>query len=125
VKKRHVRVGDELEEEEIVVVRGGELDPEILRTDALRYHSIYGSYGISVFAARDVTVDELAQQPPLIRFEILALATVGTLRASQLRLEPTGRNRRHFTVSFDDLDEGVDRLRRCEHRLWRNPYHEE
>jgi hypothetical protein len=27
--------------------------------DAVRYHSIYGTYGISVFAVRDATVDEL------------------------------------------------------------------
>jgi len=39
-------------------VRGGELDREILRTDALRNHAIYGTYGISVFAVRDLTFDE-------------------------------------------------------------------
>jgi hypothetical protein len=27
-----------------------------------RYYSIYGVYGISVFAVRDVTVDELASR---------------------------------------------------------------
>ena len=26
----------------------------------MRYHSIYGVYGISVFAVRDATIDELA-----------------------------------------------------------------
>lgn len=34
-----------------------------------RYHSVFGTYGISVFAVRDATLDELAQQPPLVRFE--------------------------------------------------------
>jgi hypothetical protein len=125
MKQRHIRVGDELDDDAIVVVRGGELNGEALQTDALRHHSIYGTYGISVFAARDVTVDELAQQPPLVRFEILVLVTVAVLRAAGLTLEPTGLNPRHFTVSFDDLEDGVERLRRCEHCLWRNPYHEE
>ncbi len=38
----------------------------MLRADAVRYHhSIYGTYGISVFTVRDATLDELAQQVPL------------------------------------------------------------
>jgi hypothetical protein len=40
---------------DIVLVRGGDLDPDILYADAARYYSIYGVYGISVFAVRDVT----------------------------------------------------------------------
>lgn len=65
-------------------------------------HTVYGTYGISVFAARDLTVDELAQQAPLIRFEQLTLMTAGALRVAGLRLEPTGRNPRRFDVAFDD-----------------------
>ena len=124
MKNRYIREGDRLEDAETVVVRGGELDAELLRADALRHHSVYASYGISVFAARGMTVDELAQQAPLVRFEVLTLVAVGAIREAGLRLEPTGRNPRHFTVSFDDLDDGVERLRCCQHSLWRNPYHE-
>ncbi len=40
----------------------GELDRFLLRDDALRNYTIYGVFGISVFALRDATVDELA--PP-------------------------------------------------------------
>jgi hypothetical protein len=122
-KQRHVRPNDRLDDDDTIVIRGGDLDPDIVRADALRYHSIYGEYGISVFAARDATVDELAQQVPLVRFEILTLVLVGDLRAAGFRLEATGRNPRHFTVAFDDLDRGVDALRSCEHRSWQNPYH--
>lgn len=124
-KQRHLRPGDRLDHDDIVVVRGGDLDPAGLRTDGERYHSIYGDYGLSVFAARDVAVDELAQQAPLVRFEVLTLVRVGVLRAAGFRLEPTGRNPRHFTVAFDDLEAGIDALRRCEHRRWVNPYHED
>jgi hypothetical protein len=125
VKQRFIREGDELRDNDIVVVRGGELDPDLVRTDALRNHSIYGTYGISVFAVRDATLDELAQQPPLVRFEHLALMTVGVVRSAGLRLEPTGRNPRHFDIGFDDLDLGVARLCACEHRVVANPYHED
>ena len=76
-KKRHIQ-GDQLDDDETVVIRGGVLDAVALRADAQRYHAIYGDYGISVFAARDATVDELAQQAPLVRFEILTLVRVGT-----------------------------------------------
>jgi hypothetical protein len=86
--------------------------------------SIYGVYGISVFALRDASLAELAQQVPLIRFPQLALVTVGTLRAAGLRLEATGRNSRHFTVILPELDAGVEVLCNCERRLWANPYHE-
>jgi hypothetical protein len=92
VKQRFVRVGDELADEVTIVVRGGVLDPGLLRRDALRNYAIYATYGISMLAARDLTVDELAQQVPLVRFERLTLMAVGTLRAAGLRLEATGRN---------------------------------
>jgi hypothetical protein len=96
----------------------------VLRSDAQRNAAVYGSYGISVFAARDVTVDELAQQVPLIRFAELTVVTVRALRAAGLSLEPTGRNPRHFDITFDDLEDGIARLLRCEHRTFANPYHE-
>lgn len=124
MKQRFIRVGDELTDEVTVVVRGGELEPELLREDAQRNHSIYGSYGISVFATRDITVDELAQQPPLVRFARLTLMTAGALRSAGLRLEPTGRNPHHFDITFDDPADGVARLLGCEHRTVINPYHE-
>ena len=107
-----------------VLVRGGELDPGAIRVDALRYYSIYGSYGISVFAVRDVTLDEMAQQVPLVRFAWLALIKVKYARRAGLRLEPTGRNPRHYTLGFDDLAEGIRQLAGCEHRVVPNAYHD-
>ena len=124
MKHRFLRQGDDLADSSEVVVRGGELDPELLRADALRNHAIYGTYGVSVFALRDAALDELAQLSPLVRFATLTLMTVGALRAAGLRLEPTGRNPRHFDVTFDDLDDGVARLAGCEHRTVVNPYNE-
>jgi hypothetical protein len=47
VKLRRLRDGDVLADGGVVLVRGGDLDPDILSEDAVRYHSIYGVYGIS------------------------------------------------------------------------------
>jgi hypothetical protein len=124
-KQRYVRHGDELRDDHTVVVRGGLLEADVIADDAERYHAMYGTYGISVFAARDVTIEELAQDPPLVRFPVLTLVRVGVLRAAGLCLEPTGRNPRHFTVAFDDLDTGVEALLHCEQQCWDNPYHED
>ena len=75
-KERFVRAHGPLGDDDIVVERGGELDAVVLRDDAARYHAIYDTFGTFVSAARDVTVDELAQEPPL-SFEVLALVGVG------------------------------------------------
>lgn len=124
MKQRYVRPGDDLQGNITVVVRGGTLDAGLLRQDAQRNHAVYNTYGISVFAARDLTVDELAQQPPLIRFGMLTVMSAGAIRRAGLRLEATGRNPRHFDICFDDLDDGIARLINCEHHTMVNPYHE-
>jgi hypothetical protein len=124
VKLRKLRDGDVLENGEVVLVRGGDLDPDVLRADAVRYHSIYGTYGISVFAVRDATLDELAQQAPLIRFGLLTVLRVRDVLAVGMRLEPTGRNLRYYTVGFDHLADGVRLLARCPHQVVPNAFHD-
>jgi hypothetical protein len=124
VKLRRLREGDVLEDGATVLVRGGELDPNLLREDAVRYHSIYGVYGISVFAIRGVTLEEMAQQVPLVRFERLTLLKVKDVVAAKLRLEATGRNPRHYTIGFDELADGIERLIRCRDQVVPNPYYE-
>lgn len=124
MKLRRLREGDVLDDGDVMLVRGGELDPGLLRADALRYHSVYGSYGISVFAIRGLTLEEMAQQVPLVRFERLTLIKVKDVRGAGLRLEPTGRNPHHYTVGFDDLDRGVTQLADCDHQIVPNLYHD-
>jgi hypothetical protein len=125
MKLRRLREGGVLEDGDVVLVRGGNLDPDILRADAVRYHSIYGTYGISVFAVRGVTVDELAQQVPLVRFDRLTLLRVRDVLTAGMRLEPTGRDPCHYTIGFDDLDDGVRRLVGCPHQVVPNAYHDD
>lgn len=125
MKQRYVRPDGDLTDETVVVVRGGVLDPALLAADARRAHAVYGVYAISVFAADGVSVDELAQEPPLVRFERLTWMTVGAIRRAGLALRPTGRNPRHHSIDFEDLDDGIGRLLGCEHRSTVNPYHQE
>lgn len=121
-RQRDVRDGDRLDDE-TVVVRGGLPDPGPLRADAERYQSIYGEFGITVLAAR--SGDWIShQQVPLVRFETLTLVTVRAVRDVGFRLDPRGRNPRHFTVVCQDLDAGVDALVGCGQLNWVNPYHE-
>lgn len=89
MKMRFVRPGQSLGNDH-AVARGGGLDPEVIRADARRMFSVYGVFGVSVLAVRDVTLDELAQQPPLVRFAELTLLRVGRLRAAGLGFEATG-----------------------------------
>jgi hypothetical protein len=82
MKLRRLREGDLLHDR-ITLVRGGDLHPDVLRVDAMRYRDVYGSYGISVLAARGTTLDELAQQVPLVRFATLTLIVVAAVRTGK------------------------------------------
>ena len=77
-----------------------------------------------MFAVRDATLDELAQQVPLIRFARLTLIKVADVHRAGLRLEPTGRNPRHYTTGFDDLHDGLAGLVGCAHHQMPDPYHD-
>ncbi|NOX29367.1 MAG: hypothetical protein GXP35_04870 [Actinobacteria bacterium] len=124
MKQRFIREGDSIDDDSELVLRGGDLDPTLIRSDAQRMYDIYGSYGISVFALRGATLAELARQPPLVRFAVLSLITARTISAAGLRLEATGRNRRHFTLILGDLELGIKALAACGYRSVQNPYHE-
>ncbi len=108
-----------------MLVRGGDLDPDVLCADAACYHSIYGVYGISVFAVRGATVYELAQQVPLVRFERLSLLRVRDVLAAGMRLELTGRNPRHYTV-WDSMTwrMACGGLSAARHQVVPNSYHD-
>jgi hypothetical protein len=123
MKQRFIRPGDELEDDDLIL-RGGDLDPSVIRRDAQRMFDVYGTYGISVFALRGATIDELAQVSPLVRFSRFTVMTLRTIRALGLQLEPTGRNPRHYTVTLRSLDEDIAALASSDHQVWINPYHE-
>ncbi len=84
MKLRRLRDGDVVGDD-MVLVRGGELDADVLRADAQRYHGMYGTYGISAFAVRGLTVDEIAQQVPLVRFDRLTGTEQSILRQAGMK----------------------------------------
>ena len=90
----------------LVVVRGGALDAETLRRDAMRTFRRFGEHGVSVLAAPDESaLDDLASTI-LVRWDVLVLITAGTIRAAGLELRPTFRHP-HYTVMLPDLDRDV------------------
>jgi hypothetical protein len=68
VKQRHVRSGDDLRGDEVIVIGGGELDPAVLRSDAVRDHSIY-----------------LARPGSICRMSSITGSDNGTVRSSAVR----------------------------------------
>jgi hypothetical protein len=124
MKQRYIRPDAALDDDATIVLRGGELEVGLLRADALRNFEVYNVYGISVFAVLDATIDELAQVAPLVRFAKLTVVRVGDLRAAGLRLDPTGRNPRHYDIGFDSLEAGIASIMNCAHRTVDNVYFE-
>lgn len=109
----------------LLIVRGGTLDPDLLRADAVRFRRRYrrwGRYGISAyFAADDEEIDVLCKTR-LERFGTVAVFYVSALNAAGMEVVPTFR-RPHATLAHADLDVLVDGLRSCEHRILNNRYH--
>jgi hypothetical protein len=63
--------------------------------------------------------DHLDENTPLVRG-----GKLGELIRSGMRSEPTGRNPRHYTASYDDLRQGVKLLADCRHQVMTNPYYD-
>ena len=115
---------EQLADNSLVVVRGGELDSDSLRRDAVLTFRRFGEYGVSVLAVQDdAALDELARSQ-LKRFEVLTLMTAGSIRAAGLELRPTFR-RPHYTVVFRDLESDLIRLRLCDNERRQNSYFSE
>jgi hypothetical protein len=109
----------------LLVVRGGALDPDLSRADAIRFQRRYrrwGRYGISAyFAADDQEIDVLCKTR-LERFETVAVFFLSALGAAGIEVVPTFRSP-HATLAHADLDVLVDGLRSCEPRILNNRYH--
>ncbi len=73
---------------------------------------------------RGLSLEEMAPQEPLVRFGRMTIIIARELAGCGLRLEPTGRNPRHYTVGFYDLERGVKALASCACEVVTNPYHD-
>ena len=119
-RKRRQRRGEPLPDEAAFVIRGDLLDPATLAESALANHTIYGFYGVSVFAeVGGLTWEEIASSK-LSRAEWVVIFTARALLASGLGLWDTGQAPR-YDIVHDELDQLVGRILGCEHRVVRNP----
>lgn len=114
MKQRFIRTGDTLADTEIVV-RGGELVAAAVRRDAMRMRDVYGAFGISVFAFRGTTIDELAQSSPLVRLTTLTVGAPSGLPCSRSRqwvgtLSTTPSSCRTSRMPSRNLSRGVGQL---------------
>jgi len=116
--------GEEPPDDVVVVVRAGVngLTDETIRRSAAAAHYELGFYGISVFLAIDLPVDELcASTDYLRRYSQIQESTAGRLRAAGFALLAT-EARPHYDIVLASLDQAVlDRLRSCFDRARPNP----
>lgn len=120
MKERHIRTGDGLIDADTVILRGGLPGPRGLRAEAQNHYGVYGSFSVSVFAVRDVPLEQVAQSLPLVCFEHLTVWTAGDMQRAGLVLEPVGQDPRHYLVKLAQGALGVRGLWGCEHRTWTN-----
>jgi hypothetical protein len=109
----------------VFVVRGDELDRELLADDARRFRERFAGwdrYGISGFyAASDEEIDAICQTR-LIRFATVVVFARVELEKAGVEIVPTFRTP-HVTLCHAELHQLVERLIGCEHTDRRNPYH--
>lgn len=87
---------------------------EVLRRTASDSYDDHGYFGVSLFAAVDLDVDDLCRSiPPIANYSVIRTSTAGALRGAGFALLPTGR-RPHFDAVLPDLSEAtLGRLAAC------------
>ncbi len=78
----------------VLVVRGDELDPDVLAADAMRFHRRFkacGRYGVSAFLATDDAEVDALCETGLRQWAIAVVFTRSALEASGIDVVPTFR----------------------------------
>lgn len=108
--------GEDAPDDAVVVVRGGEngLSPETLRRTASRCFDEFGFYGVSVFVAVDMSVEDLCRSVDAVRrYGRIRRSSVARLHEDGFALLATGQ-RPHFDIVLPDLaDSALERLAAC------------
>jgi hypothetical protein len=115
---------EEPPDETVVVVRGGLAAADSIRRTAEVSQAMHGFYGVSVFLAIELTVEELVRRTPELspdRYKQLRTTTVGQIRGARFDLLATG-DWPHYNVVLADLDdETIERLGHCFGAPFPNP----
>jgi hypothetical protein len=115
-----------LPEAAVLVVRGDELDPELLAADATNFFDRFidfGRYGISAFyASQTAEVDALCETK-LSQFATIAIFERAEVEDAGIEIIPTFRTP-HVTLAHTDRAELIRRLLSCHATQIDNPYHE-
>jgi len=109
----------------LLVVRGGAIDTDLVRTDAVRFRRRYprwGRYGISAYFAIDEQEVDVLCETRLERFDTAAIFTHSDLVLAGVEVVPTFR-RPHATLANADLELLIDGLRSCAPRIVSNRFH--
>ena len=108
----------------VIVVRGGLAAADSIRRTAEVSHALYGFYGVSVFLAFQMTVEDLIRRTPELspeRYKQLRTTTVGRIRRASFELLASGEWP-HYDIVLADLDNGtIERLRACLGPPFANP----
>jgi hypothetical protein len=108
----------------VVVVRGGLAAADSIRRTAEVSHALHGFYGVSVFLAFELTVEDLVRRTPELsseRYKQLRTTTVGRIRQAGFQLLASGEWP-HYDIVLADLgDETVERVRLCFGPPFANP----
>jgi hypothetical protein len=101
----HSRRDEPLPDDVTIIVRGGVMKIADLRRNALITQRRHGFYGISVFAAVDMTVEQLLVGAVYIPHRQIRTTTAGRVRAAGFPLRRTLILPYHYDIVLDDLDD--------------------
>jgi hypothetical protein len=110
----------------LLVVRGDDLDAEILRADARRFRRRFDAwdrFGVSALVATDEAEVLALCESRLERFPLVVVYRRPDLEVAGLEVVPTFRTP-HVTLAHQDIEALVTVLLTCEHRVLDNPHFE-
>ena len=103
---------EELPDDAVVIIRGGELALTTARTSAQNNRTKAGFFGLSVELALDADWETVCRTSPRLRgmYSLVRLSTAGKVRQAGFPLFPTGQRPHYDIVLPDSSDHHLRRL---------------